>query len=134
MNIADRGHRLQLTDLGQLISKISHLQAAHPAAESDLKFESDFESEAESDSGWSSDLDSDSDSDESRLVPPLWSTSKQRGRLTVISNRLVDWRPSVLENFIKFRVYFREFNEGYTRLVSTSILESHDPVSKTHVK
>lgn len=97
----------------------------HPATDSDVDLEPNLTSDVESDSGWDSDLDSDPNTP--RPVPAIQLTTTQRGRLT-FRNRLIYWRPSVLDNYIKFRVYFKDWNKGYTHLVAENLLQVLSPV------
>lgn len=98
---------------------------SHPvdaATDSNLKLEPVF---FQPGSGWDSDINSDPDTP--RPIPVVQLTTIQRGCLT-FRNSLIHWGPSVLDNYIKFRVYFRCWRKGYTFLVSEDILKLLSPV------
>lgn len=123
----DQDPPLPLPDHTIILLNPSYMRGTHPAAKPELEPGSDFEPAAESDSGWNSDLDSDSDASQpASEVQPI---TQRAGRLRS-GNCLIHWRPSVLENYIKFRIYFREWCKGYTHLVPEKHLQHKDPVSK----
>ena len=124
---SDQDHLSLTLNDGCILLNPSYSQSVHPAADSDVEFETNLKSDAASDSGWDADLDSDSDTP--RPVPAVQLTTTRRGRLT-FQDRLIHWRPSVLDNYIKFRVYFRGWKQGYTFLVAENLLQVLSPVSQ----